>query len=283
MRKKLLLKTTLLTFVLFNTVSLVSAWGIWGHQHINRAAVFALPEEMRVFFYNHIDFITQESSIPDARKYTIYDEQEAPRHFLDVEAYGEKPFETLPNTLKEAQATFDQKHLKEYGILPWYIQEMQSKLTQAFRDKNKPVILFLAADLAHYLADAHVPLHTSINYNGQLTEQKGIHAFWESHLPELFGETYNFKVKQATYIADPVAESFRLIQQTHALVSTMLEVDKKLQQEFPKEKIYVLDSTGNISTNRYKEPFHSYEYARLYHERLNGMVEKQMLDCCTFR
>ena len=276
MKKRLFLKTTLLTFILFNIHSFVTAWGVWGHQHINRAAVFALPEEMRVFFYNHIDFITEEASIPDVRKYTIYDEQEAPRHFLDVEAYGEKPFETLPRTWKEAQAAYDQKHLQEYGILPWYIQDIQAKLTQAFRDKNKPVILFLAADLGHYLADAHMPLHTSINFDGQLTGQKGIHAFWESQLPELFGETYNFKVKQATYIADPIAESFRLIQQTHTLVNTMLEADKKAQNEIPEAKRYVLDSTGNVLRNKYKQPVHSYEYARLYHEKLDGMVEKQM-------
>jgi hypothetical protein len=276
MKNLLLLKTAFFTIILFSTSSLVSAWGVWGHQHINRAAVFALPQEMKVFFYNHIDFITEEATIPDVRKYTINDKEEAARHFLDVEAYGEKPFETLARTWKEAQATYDQKDLKEYGILPWYIQEIQTKLTQAFKDRNKSVILFLAADLGHYLGDAHMPLHTSLNYDGQLSEQKGIHAFWESQLPELFGETYNFKVKQATYIADPVAESLRLIQQTHSLVDTLLNIEKKLQNELPKEKIYAMDSSGNILRNKYKAPFHSYEYARLYHKQLNGMVEKQI-------
>ena len=42
-------------------------------------------------------------------------------------------------------------------------------------------VLRTAADLGHYLADAHVPLHTTGNYNGQRTNQTGIHALWETH------------------------------------------------------------------------------------------------------
>ena len=46
---------------------------------------------------------------------------------------------------------------------------------------NLEDVLRTAADLGHYLADAHVPLHTTGNYNGQRTNQTGIHALWETH------------------------------------------------------------------------------------------------------
>jgi hypothetical protein len=65
------------------------------------------------------------------------------------------------------------------------------KLTQAFKEKRKSEILFIAADLGHYIADAHMPLHTSDNHDGQLTDQKGIHSLWESRLPELFVKITN--------------------------------------------------------------------------------------------
>ena len=76
--------------------------------------------------------------------------------------------------------------------MPWYIQDIMTKLTKAFKDKRKTEILFLAADLGHYIGDAHMPLHTSANHNGQLTNQKGIHALFESAIPEMFGKNYNY-------------------------------------------------------------------------------------------
>ncbi|HEY4149284.1 MAG TPA: S1/P1 nuclease, partial [Chitinophagaceae bacterium] len=159
------------------TVTLLS-WGRWGHQHINRAAVFALPDSMRVFFYNHIDYITEESSVPDSRRGLIGDKAEPNRHFIDLENYLTHPGDSMPQTLKEASDKFDAKFIEANGILPWYMEDMMEKLTRAFRNKSKVEILFIAADLAHYIGDAHMPLHTSANYDGQFTNQKGIHSFW---------------------------------------------------------------------------------------------------------
>ena len=49
----------------------------------------------------------------------------------------------------------------------------------------------------YYVGDAHVPLHTTENYNGKMTGQKGIHGFWESRLPEINADNYNFFVLKA--------------------------------------------------------------------------------------
>lgn len=67
---------------------LLLSWGPVGHEPINRAAVLALPAPMQTFFYNHIDFINQESTVPDLRKYLLNDPWEKPRHFLDLENFG---------------------------------------------------------------------------------------------------------------------------------------------------------------------------------------------------
>ena len=256
----------LLAFILIS-------WGVYGHEHINRAAVLSLPAPMQSFFFNHIDFITVESSVPDVRKYTINDNAEKPRHFIDLENYG--PLDELPATLEEAQKKYDADFLQKNGILPWYIEEMMKKLTRAFKEKNKTEILFLAADLGHYIGDANMPLHTSVNYNGQLTGQVGIHAFWESQLPEMFGDQYNYYSGPAVYIKDIHRKVWDIIRHTHTLADTLLLADKELRQQF-KGDIYAKDSTGNVLKNKYHQPVFSAEYARQYHEKLNGMVEKQL-------
>src|SRR5690625_6385588 len=70
--------------------------------------------------------------------------------------------------------------------------------------KNEERIIRLCADIGNYVADAHVPLHTTVNYNGQLTGQTGLHAFWESRIPELFAQDhFSAWVGPARYIEDP--------------------------------------------------------------------------------
>ncbi|MGI8952829.1 MAG: zinc dependent phospholipase C family protein [Chitinophagaceae bacterium] len=274
MKRKYFKKILPLIAMAISAVTLLS-WGVWGHEHINHAAVFALPQPMRLFFYNHIDFITEESSVPDIRKYTINDKAEFARHFINIESY--KIFiDSLPKTMKGANEKFDSLFLQKNGILPWYIQDMMQKLTNAFKNKQKTEILFLAADLGHYLADANMPLHTSVNHDGQFTNQKGIHAFWESQLPELFGDNYNFKVDDAKYINDVTTETWNIIKKSHQLVDTLLFAEKRLHDIFPKNKIYETDSKDNNIKNKFGQPVHSFAYAQAYNKTLNGMIEKQL-------
>jgi hypothetical protein len=106
------------------------------------------------------------------------------RNFLEIMGRNERP-----------QAAFYKEHLSQHGTLPWNLQRMQRLLTEAFRQRDSRRILKIASDMGHYIGDAHVPLHTTSNYNGQKTEQHGIHGFWESRIPELFAdESYDYFV-----------------------------------------------------------------------------------------
>jgi len=250
------------------------SWGSWGHQHINRAAVFALPPEMRTFFYNHIDFITEEAVIPDTRK--SIDKGEFNRHFIDLENYLPNPGDSMPQTMKDVTAKYDAKFLESNGILPWYMEEMTDKLTRAFRNKSKDEILYLAADLAHYIGDAHMPLHTAVNYDGQLTNQKGIHSFWESQLPEMFGDGYNFNTGDAVYIPDVHNEIRRIIAHTHSLIDTVLAAEKTARASLTEDQLFEKDASGNLIRNKYNQTKRSQAYATAFHTALNGMVERQM-------
>ena len=274
MKRKLLPITLLLLFIM-GSLGAVLGWGSWGHKHISRSAIFALPESMQQFYYNHIDYITESAVTPDLRRPLINDKNESPRHFIDIEDFGKKAISSLPKTSKEAHSTYDSAFLNKTGYAPWYIQGLTEKLAGAFKKRNKSEILFLSSELAHYLADAHMPLHTSSNYDGQLTRQKGVHALWESTLPQMFGTGYDFKTAPATYITDIPAATWKIIVQSHSLVDTLLHIEKRVRNNFTKDNMYKKDSVGR-TVLFYNSPVFSDEYARQFHTALDGMVERQL-------
>lgn len=273
MKNSISVKTVSLVLIFFIALLSIS-WGIVGHERINKAAVMALPQPLQTFFYNHIDFITLESTVPDLRKSVLNDKLEGPKHYFDMENFG--AIDSFPKTMEAAKKKYDEKFLSKNGTLPWYIQDMMVKLTNAFKEKRKTEILFIAADLAHYIGDAHMPLHTSDNHDGQNTNQKGIHSLWESKIPQLFANQYKLNVPEAKYIENIDKATWDIIFDTHSLVNPLLNTDKQLRTTMPENKIFVVDSLGNLVKNKYNGTIYSNDYALKLHTALNGMVENQM-------
>jgi hypothetical protein len=143
---------------------------------------------------------------------------------------------------------------------------MMEKLTQAFKEKRKSEILFIAADLGHYIADAHMPLHTSDNHDGQLTDQKNS-SLWESRLPELFVTNLPWPQR---YYEDVNKATWDLIMDTHSLVEPLLAADKGLRTALAVNQIFVTDADGNVVKNKYNGVKYSNEYAGKFHTALNG-------------
>ncbi len=165
-------------------------------------------------------------------------------------------------------------HFSGYGILPYHLIKMQENLTRAFESGNSGRILRMAAEIGHYIGDAHVPLHTTENYNGQMTGQDGIHGFWESRLPEMFADdSYNFWVGKASYIENPRNFHWDVVAESHSYVDTILSLEKELSITFPRDKQYCyemrLERTVRVQCTAYATEFHN---------RLDGMVEKRMTD-----
>lgn len=244
------------------------AWGFWGHQQINRAAVFLLPPELFGFYKTHIDWISAHAVDPDKRRYA--DPEEAARHFIDLDRYGENPFDSLPRRWEDAVAKFGEDSLKAHGIVPWHVVRMQARLTQAFRAKDVKLILRYSAEIGHYIADAHVPLHCTRNYNGQLTGQHGIHGLWESRLPELLGDHYDRIAGTCTYIASPSEKIWQVLRESYAAHDSVLQIERQLSGEFPPDRKYTYEERGTALVKVYSK-----EYASAYNNRLNGMVERR--------
>ena len=245
------------------------SWGFFAHQKINRLAIFTLPDGLIGFYKQHVDYSSQHAVDPDKRRYI--NPEEAPRHYIDIDHYGKTAFDSVPHTWKKAVAKYSEDTLKAYGIVPWHIDKMVYRLTEAFKTENLDLILKYSADLGHYVADAHVPLHTTENYNGQLTGQKGIHGLWESRIPELKSEEYDYWTGTAKYIDKPIETAWHIVKESHESVDSVLTLEKKLSNNFPADKKYSIENRGTVMTTVYSQ-----EYTSAYNELLNGMVERRM-------
>jgi len=245
------------------------AWGFWAHHRMNRVAVFTLPPEMIGFYKSHISYMTENAVSADQRRYAV--EEEAPRHYIDIDHYGELPFNNVPREWDKAVAKFSEDTLKKHGIVQWHIYRVLHWLEDAFRKRDKDDILRLSADIGHYIADAHVPLHTTVNYDGQLTGQDGIHGLWESRLPELFGDDYNYFVGEASYVEQPLERIWDVVLTSHSKKDSVLRLERQLSEKFPDDKQYTYIKKGQSTVKTF-----SREYGKAYSDSLNGMVERRM-------
>lgn len=246
------------------------SWGFFAHKRINRLAVFTLPPDMITFYKKHIEFVTEHAVDPDKRRYAV--DGEAPRHFIDIDHYSvEDPFGVMPRKWEDAVAKYTEDTLQAYGIVPWHLEVMLHRLTKAFKDQDLDRILKYSSDFGHYIGDSHVPLHTTENYNGQMTGQKGIHGFWESRLPELFSEEYEFWVGKAKYVDDPRDYFWTTVEQSHNALDSVLRFERELNKQFPQDQKYNYETRGATTMQQY-----SREYSAEFHTMMDGMVERRM-------
>ncbi|QRQ99591.1 zinc dependent phospholipase C family protein [Dyadobacter sandarakinus] len=231
--------------------------------------MFRLPAAMQVFYKKHIDYITENATNPDKRRYAVAGEAE--RHFIDLDVYGDSVFYFLPPSWPKAVERVGEDSLRKHGIVPWHIQLAAFQLTEAFKMRDLTRVLRLSAELGHYIADAHVPLHTTSNYNGQKTRQTGIHGFWESRLPELFAEQYEFWEGPAVYQENIMLAAWQAVRESSEARDSVLSFEKILTGTFASDKKYSYELRNNVLTRSY-----SREFSEQYHAMLAGQVERRM-------
>lgn len=263
-------KKASILFFLILCYSSAFSWGFFAHRVINRYAVYLLPPQMLVMYKPNIPYLWEHAVSPDKRRYIV--PEEGPRHYIDIDHYGAYPFLELPREWEAAEAKFTADSLQAYGIAPWWIQTMLQRLTYAFKTGDKEKILKYSAEIGHYIADAHVPLHASGNHNGQKTNQHGIHGFWESRIPELLADKYwDFFIGKAEYLADPLSFIWDRVLESAIAADTVLLVEKALTIEFPKDKKYAFEERNGVIIRQYSTAF-----SIAYNNALNNMVERRM-------
>ena len=98
-------------------------------------------------------------------------------------------------------------------------------------------------------------------------------GFWESRLPELFSENYNFFVGKAEYISNTQLEAWKAITLAHSALDSVLTFERELTRKFGERK-FSFETRGKLTQKNY-----SREFARAYHDALSGMVERHMRIC----
>jgi hypothetical protein len=151
-----------------------------------------------------------------------------------MDAYGAPPFPDLPRDYDVAVARYGREFVDRNGQLPWRISEVYGNLVRAFEEVKKgtsPYALdnaaFHAAVLAHYVGDAHVPFHAILNYDGQLTNQHGVHARFESELVRRFRGQLQVKPEPMAPVLAPRDFAFATLSDSFALAGPLLEADRQ--------------------------------------------------------
>lgn len=216
----------------------VQAWGMDVHRFITGRALDGLPAELRPFYAEQRAFIVEHSVDPDLWRLVDLSGERGPEdanHFLDIDGLDEPPpFGGVPRDWQTYLARYGLERVNRMGRLPWRVEDIYGRMVRTFKDVGNPRtpyasdnVRFLTAVLAHYVEDAHVPFHAVVNYDGQSTNQRGIHARFETELVLRNLRSWKLQPVRIRPIADPKEDIFARLVEGHGLVPTILDADRR--------------------------------------------------------
>ena len=230
MRKAIPIALVALVLSALRPVS-IGAWGFNGHRFITDRAIDLLPPEIRPFFQAYRTAIVEHSIDPDTYR-TMGFGDEPPRHFLDMDAYGPFPFKNLPRDYKEAIAVRGQDFVIKNGTVPWRADEVYAMLRKAFTDQPavpyaRDDIKLFSSVIAHYVGDSFQPFHAALNYDGQLTNQQGIHARFETEMFDRYRDRLRIAPAPAAQIPNAREFMFATLTDSFSRVDAILAADRE--------------------------------------------------------
>jgi hypothetical protein len=255
-------KIILVFIIAFTTLS----WGFYGHKKINKHAVLILPSPLINIYKKNIIFITEHSVDADKKRYSI--ETEKYNHYIDIDSYN-LPIDSIPRNWQKANELFNKDSILKHGILPWNILFVKYLLQKAFEENNLEKILRLSADLGHYIGDLHVPLHTTKNYNGQFSNQHGIHSLWESRMVELYSNEWNLFTGKATYIEKPTAIIWERLKESNKLTKQVFEYETEASN-------ITINKFAYETVNQQVKKVYSKEFCENYKKMIEKMIENRL-------
>jgi hypothetical protein len=201
----------------------VRGWGFEAHRLVNEEATRTLPEPLRELFEGNVAYLRQHSVDPDV--WRTWQEDEAPNHFFNLDSFPDPG--ALPRSEREHLKAHGEAAAR-HGRVPWRVGEVYDELVAAFRKRKVDAVLERAAVLGHYVADAHVPLHATVNYDGELSDQDGIHRRWETDLFARYQRQIETAVRPspAQAVGDPVTFTLGVLQGSLAHAERALASDR---------------------------------------------------------
>jgi hypothetical protein len=209
----------------------LAAWGPTAHDIVSTWAIETLPLEMRGYFEAQRPFIIEHANDPDL--WMDKDRYERKRHYIYMDKYGVFPFLGLPHDFKQSVQKYGSGRVNRDGVLPWQVGEYSLRLTTAFRDHNWGEVKLEASVLAHYVADAHDPLHVTQNFDGQLSGQIGLADRFEIRLLDRYSRFFILHPDDAVKIDDPTEYAFQTCLDSYAVLDSVILADLRSRQNLP--------------------------------------------------
>ncbi len=291
MKKFILLLTVAVLFFYFGKIENASSWGFDGHKKITELAIDIILNlqnvkgveqqklnSLKKFLKENKEIIIDRCIEPDMVRNDLKDEQF--NHFIDIDRYGSFPFEELPRDKAKAIEKFGFANVQKNGFLPWRIAEVMDSLGEAISKSDREKMLRYFSWIAHYVEDAHQPLHVTENYDGQLTNQPGIHSRFETELVKYMisknGLNFNAKqfvdeIKNFEPISDKVKFAFDIVLESYKYIEQILEADKFAKDKIPLERLYRVEKRDGRTRYIYSD-----EYYSIMSERLGALVISRM-------
>ena len=204
------------------------AWGTTGDKLIANKAVDVLPDEIRSYFEANRVYLMQHVNDPyeAAQKNPLLGRNA----YIRFEHYGTFPYSTLPRVYKVAVEKFGKRSLDSFGLLPWSVGLYSQKMTEAMRARNWDEARDAAAQLAFYVAEAHDPFNTTMNFDGHLSGQQGVDDRFDTSLVDRYSQFFYVRPNQAVYIHDATDHAFEMCLDAHSWLEIILLTDRRTRQ-----------------------------------------------------
>lgn len=234
---KLIKQTSFLAFILAFLI-LLSSWGHVGHNKINTNASLSFNQEMTQFL-EWTSILAAHASDADIRK--GWDPTEGPKHYIDIDNYpGFLENGVIPQDFDYAISLYGETFVFDQGILPWATKTTFDSLQSCFERGDWEQAVLFASDLGHYIADGHMPLHITRNYNGQYSGNYGIHSRYESEMIGMFNSQIEYSGFQIEAIDDVDQYIFNYLYTNYTYIDSILAADD-----------YAEDIAGNTNSSLY--------------------------------
>jgi hypothetical protein len=284
--------TLIALFLIFQfKIENANSWGFEAHKKITELAIDIVLNlqsvkgveqqkfnSLKKFLEANKATIIERCIEPDMVRNELKDEQF--NHFIDIDRYGSYPFEELPRDKRKAIEKFGFENVQKNGLLPWRIAEVMDSLGEAISNQSNEKMLRYFSWIAHYVEDAHQPLHVTENYDGQLTNQPGIHSRFETELVKymISKNGLNFNPKRLASelvnfepISDKVKFAFDIVLESYKYIEPILEADRFAKDKIPVEKLYRVEKRDGRTRYIYSDDYYS-----IMNERLGSLVLSRM-------
>jgi hypothetical protein len=216
----------------------LTSWGNRGHTMISFRINLSFNEEMD-HFSDWVFYLTEHASDADKRKRD--DPEEGPKHYIDIDNYDMFTDQgRIPTTLDSCIAVYGEQFVEDNGYLPWATLAMYDSVVSCLERGDWTNAKKYGADLGHYVADGHMPMHLTRNYDGQFSDNKGIHARYEIEMIDRYHDQVSYSGTPAAEVSNVTQYIFNYIYSNYAYMDSILIADD-----------YAREMTGGTSSELY--------------------------------